>query len=165
MDSLFHQCWVYFSFQKNSLGHQCSPVALWRSGGAMTGFTLLWIPGVVLASGNQYKHLNHPWYFRFCLNSSIGSKYQFLLGNGIRCAGAVHSNCVINMGAVIPGKQFPHPVYCLPVQSLRAYILIFTYIAVIVHRVLPSYLPKSEGEILIYSGIKNSWQCDFDRCC
>lgn len=96
----------------------------------MTAFTLLWIPGVVLASGNHHKHLDCPQYFRFCLNPTRGCKYKFLLGNGIRCAGAVHSKCVINMGTVIPERQanpnFPQLVYCLAVQIWRNYIPIFT---------------------------------------
>lgn len=96
----------------------------------MTTFTLLWIPGVVLASGNHHKHLNCPQYFKFFLNPSRGSKYKLFLGNGIRCAGAVRPNCVTNMGKIIPETQrisiFPQLVYCLAVQSLRNYVPIFT---------------------------------------
>lgn len=177
---LFHSLsssrqWIVYStsaectFQKNSLGHQCSPVALCRCGGAMTAFTLLWIPGVVLAWGSQHKHLKCPWYFRFCLNSSRGSKHQFLMGNGIRRAGAVRPNCVINKRTVIPERQRnPSFLQQFTVYPYRAEGIMYQSsltLAVIVHGVLPSYLPKNEGEISIYSRIENPWQCDFDRCC
>lgn len=96
--------------------------------GARTTFTLLWILDMVLASGNHHKLLNCPQYFRFCLNSSRGSKYKFLLGNGIRCAGAVHPNSMINMGTVIPERQ-RNPIshsQLTVYQSLRNYVPIFT---------------------------------------
>lgn len=55
-DSLFYQCWVYFSSQKSSLGNQCSPLASCRGGGATAG-TLLWISRVVLAIRAPMKEL------------------------------------------------------------------------------------------------------------